>query len=141
MRILPHRLRDGRCRDCGRLDATSAPDTCPRCALERYSSRGYSVVADPVDRFEVQGVELWRIVSQALRSGVIRSDRFYLYVGFDDGAPLDVPTDGDRDAWVFAGAAGAQTIARALTQRYSQVWVVTTVGCWNAVRPEIRGGS
>lgn len=141
MKILPHRLRDGRCRDCGMSDATAAPDTCPRCALERYSSRGYSVVADPVARFEIQGVEQWRIVAQALRAGTIRSDRFYLYVGCDSDDPLDRPTDGDRNTWVFPGAAGAQTIARALTQRYSQVWVVTTVGCWNAVRPEIRGGS
>jgi len=141
LKTLPHRLRDGRCRDCGKSDATSAPDSCTRCALERYSTRGYAVVADPVTRFEVQGVELWRIVAQALRSGRIRSDRFYLYVGFDDGDPLDLPTDGDCNTWVFPGAAGAQAIARALTQRYPQVWVVTTVGCWNAVRPEIRGGS
>lgn len=122
-------------------DATSAPDGCTRCALERYSTRGYTVVADPVYRFEVHGMELWRVVARDLRSGAIRSDRFYLYVGLDDGGPLDLPTDADRATWVFPGAAGAQTIARALTQRYPQVWVVTTVGCWNAVRPEIQGES
>ena len=138
-RVLPHRLRDGRCRDCGKIDNSSAPGGCCRCAVERHRERGYPVVTDALDRFDNHAVELWRRVAADLRSGAIRSDRFYLYVGHGDGGSLDLPTDGDTGTWVFPGAPEAQAIGKALAQRYPDVWIVTTVGCYSAVRPEIEG--
>lgn len=138
-RPLPHRLRDGRCRDCGQHSPYSAPNGCCRCALERMAERGYQVVDDPAGRFLHLIEERWRLVAAGLSSGRIRSDRYYLYAGMDDGGPLDLPTDGEIGTWTFADAHTAHSIALALLERYEQVWVVTTVGCWNAARTE--GGS
>lgn len=131
-KVLPHRLADGRCRDCGRLVAGSAPETCTRCALERYGDVGFFTIANPVVAFEEQGRELWRQVAQQLRAGQLRADRFYLFVGHDDGEPLERPLDelldNERD---FAHAQTAHETGLDLTRRYPQVWVVTTVGCWS----------
>ncbi len=131
-KVLPHRLSGGRCRDCGRHDARSAPDTCPRCAVERYGDVGFFVIVNPVAAFEEHGRELWRQVSQQLRSGQLRSDRFYLFVGHGDGGPLERPLDELLDnERAFAHAQAAHETGLDLTRRYPQVWVVTTVGCWS----------
>lgn len=137
MRILPHRLPDGRCRECGHHDSFSAPDICCRCALDRMRERGYPIAADPVSQFERFGSEMWRQVATGIRNGSVKSDRFYVFVGYRDGGPLELPM-GDLSAgqWEVASARTAHATAQALTARYPQVWVVTTVGCWNAVRPE-----
>lgn len=133
MKALPHRLRDGRCRDCGHHDSYSAPDTCARCALDRMRERGYGVVLDPVLRFD-RGGELWRQTAMGIRNGGIRSGRFYVMVGHNDGGSLGLPMgDLSPAEWEAVTAQGAHRTARGLTQRYPQVWVVTTVGCWNAV--------
>jgi hypothetical protein len=139
VRPLPHRLGDGRCRDCGQHDSYTAPDTCARCAIDRMRERGYEIVVNPIAQFVHVNDEMWRLVATGLQDGSIKSDRFYVFIGHNDGGPLELPV-GEVSAaqWGFAGAAGAQTVARALTQRYPQVWVVTTVGCWNAV-PHIEG--
>lgn len=135
-KVLPHRLssgiREGQCRDCGHHDPTSAPDTCPRCALERYGDEGYDTIENPVAAFELQGREKWRVVSRQLRSGQLRSGRFYLFVGHDDVDVLERPAselfDADRE-WEIADLAHETGLD--LTRRYRQVWVVTTVGAWN----------
>lgn len=135
-KVLPHRLaegiRRGQCRDCGQHDATSAPDTCPRCALERYRDEGYDTIENPVSAFELQGREKWRAISQQLRSGQIRSGRFYLFVGHNDGGALERPLDELLDIErEIAHAPVAHEVGLDLTRRYQQVWVVTTVGAWN----------
>lgn len=133
-KALPHRLRDGRCRDCGHYDSYSAPDTCTRCALERMSERGYEIV-NPIQRWMAFGEELWRHVHQGILIGSIKSGRFYTKVGHNDGGPLITPL-ADCAPWEFPTALAAHRGAQLLTERYPQVWVVTTVGCWNAVRTE-----
>jgi hypothetical protein len=141
-RPLPHRIEQGRlagaCRDCGTHDAYSAPDTCCRCALERMGERDYEIVVNPIAQFVHVADEMWRLVAAGLQSGAIKSDRFYVYVGHNDGGSLGLPM-GDHDLspdnWCTPSARAAQQTALALTGRYSQVWVVTTVGCWNAVSP------
>jgi len=135
-KILPHRIPTGRrlgqCRDCGQYDANSAPNTCARCAIERYQAAGFFILTDPVAAFEIQGRELWRSVAQQLRSGQIRSDMFYLFVGHDDGEPMEQPPDELLPPQrAFAHARRAHEAATGLTARYPRVWVVTTVGCWS----------
>lgn len=134
MKILSHRLRDGRCRDCGTFDSGSAPLSCPRCALEVMRELGHPILIDPRAAFAA-GHELWRWVVADLQAGIIKADRFFVYVGHDDGEPLGLPEEG-----VVPGGStrmtrpGIQALATDLTARYPGVWVVTTVGCWNAVR-------
>lgn len=135
-RILPHRIGgpEGPCRDCGRYESYSAPEGCTRCAVERFKDAGFHIMADPVAAFEVMGRERWRVVAQQLRSGQIRSGHFYVFVGHNDGGPLERPP-----AEVFpAGQAGELAFAKdaydtglGLVERYPQVWIVTTVGCWS----------
>jgi hypothetical protein len=133
-RILPHRIggEDGRCRDCGRHDLGTAPDTCTRCAVKRYGNAGFFTMIDPVAAFELEGRDQWRNVSQQLRNGQLRSGRFYLFVGHDTGEPLERPPDellsSERE---IAHAQIAHEVGLDLTRRYQQVWVVTTVGCWS----------
>lgn len=135
-KVLPHRIpggaREGQCRDCGQYDYTSAPETCARCAIERYSDAGFYIIVNPVSAFELQGRELWRKVSRQLRTGQLRSERFYLFVGHNDGAPLQRPLtellDIERE---IAFADVAHETGLDLTRRYQQVWVVTTVGGWD----------
>lgn len=129
-KYLPHRLSDGRCRDCGRLVASTAPDTCARCALERYGDQGFSIVQNPVAAFEQELRETWRILAQEIRAGQIPPNRFYVWVGHGDGGPLDRPAE-DLDGGPFADATTAHEMAMQLISRYPQVWVVTNVGCWN----------
>jgi hypothetical protein len=135
VKILPHRLRDGRCRDCGMHDTYAAPDSCPRCALERMRERGYPIVREPVVQFLVMGDEMWRRAAEGIKTGTIKSDRFYVMIGHNDGGTLLppigelVPNNGE-----MSSAKAAHLVAASLTQRYPQAWVVTTVGCWNAVR-------
>lgn len=135
-RPLPHRKSTGQCRECGTYDAQGAPGSCCRCALERMDDRDYQVIVDMTRRWMSMGDELWRQVHPDILTGAIKSDRFYLYVGHNDGGSLGLPM-GDLTAqqWAVLDARTAHATAQALTQRYPQVWVVTTVGCWNAVRP------
>lgn len=135
-KVLPHRiptgLRAGQCRDCGQHDPTAAPETCPRCALERYSDLGYDTIVNPVVAFEDQGREQWRVIAQQLRAGRLRSGSFYIFVGYGDGGPLERPVDELADVtreWSCADM--AHETALDLVRRYPQVWVVTTVGAWN----------
>lgn len=133
-KILPHRLAGGRCRDCGQYDAYSAPENCPRCAFERFRDAGFFTILDPVSAFENQGRERWRTVAQQLRSGRIRSGRFHLFVGHDDGGPLEPVLPEVLPAGqvpVSDWSSDAYATATALTGRYPQVWVVTTIGCWS----------
>lgn len=142
MKALPHRLRDGRCRDCGHHDAYSAPDTCSRCAVQRMAERGYRVEPDPVRRFDHYGHELWRAVAHGIRSGAVKSGRFYVYVGHNDGGALELPLgDLAPGGWELPAARVAHTLAQAMTQRYPQAWVVTTVGCWEAAAPDTEGAT
>lgn len=142
----PHRVTSGRragqCRDCGGYDARNSSQTCCRCALERYGDAGHQIALDPQRLLERHGNELWRQVAQGLSTGALRSGRFYVYVGNNDGGPLTAPM-GDTDypaGWGYPDAVTAQSTAGyLLAQRYSQAWVVTTVGCWNAAAP-IEGG-
>ncbi len=135
-KVLPHRITEGRragqCRDCGRQDVASAPNTCPRCMIERYGDRGHFTIVDPVSAYEVQGRELWRQVAHDLRAGQLRSDRFYIWIGHGDGGPLERPLDelldNERE---FGNARVAHETALDLTCRYPQVWVITTVGGWD----------
>jgi hypothetical protein len=135
-KILPHRVpagrRAGQCRDCGQYDITAAPDACTRCALERYQEAGFFTIRDPVAAFEIENRERWRQVAQQLRTGRVRADLFYLFVGLDDGGPLEPPPDEllPRER-AFAHASRAHEAGMVLTARYPQVWVVTTVGCWS----------
>lgn len=134
-KVLPHRLADGRCRDCGQHHSYSAPDNCTRCAIDRMRERGYGIVPHPVWQFEQAGSELWRHAAQGIRNGSIKSGRFYVMVGHNDGGSLGYPMgDLAPGEWETGTAATAHRIARGLIQRYPQVWVVTTVGCWNAAR-------
>lgn len=134
---LPHRLsadhptRAGQCRDCGWLEPGSAPDTCARCAMQRYAAQGFFVLANPVLAFEQQGRELWRGVAKDLRAGQIATNRFYLWVGHGDGGPLERASDEVLPEREFIEATVAHETALDLTRRYPQIWVVTTVGCWN----------
>jgi hypothetical protein len=135
MKALPHRLRDGRCRDCGQYDLRSAPDTCTRCAIERMTDHGYEIIVNPVAQFIHVNDEMWRVAAHMLLDGSIKSGSFYLFVGHNDGGSLGLPMgDMSPAQWEVANARVATETAEALTQRYPQVWVVTTVGCWNAVR-------
>lgn len=141
MKQLPHRIEHGRragqCRDCGHHDAYSAPDTCPRCALERMTDLGREVVTDPQGLLEHYGTELWRQPAADLTSGAVKSGRFYIYVGHGDGGSLGLPMgDLSPGGWEVATSRAAMNTAAALLQRYPQVWIVTTVGCWNAARKE-----
>lgn len=133
-KVLPHRRATGQCIDCGHHDARSAPDTCPRCAIESYRDRGFFTIANPVTAFELQARELWRLVAQDLRSGKMRSGRFYIWIGHGDGGPLERPLDelvpGEQD---FIGASRAHEVALQLARRHPQVWIVTTVGGWDVV--------
>jgi hypothetical protein len=133
-KVLPHRLglgpREGQCRDCGRLVVTTAPDSCARCALERYSDQGFVTVTNPVVLFEEQGWELWRGVAQDLPAGQIAVNRFYLWVGHGDAGPLERAPDELVPEREFAHASRAHQAGVDLTGRYPQVWVVTIVGCW-----------
>lgn len=140
----PHRLssgpRAGQCRDCGGYDAFTAPQTCCRCALERYDELGYQVVLDPKARLERYAEEMWRQVALQIFTGSVRSDRFYVFVGHNDGGPLVLPPEDEAaqglDVWAMPGAHTAHATAKyLLEQRYPQAWVVTTVGCWNVARP------
>jgi hypothetical protein len=141
MKALPHRLADGRCRDCGQHDSYSAPDTCPRCTIDRMRDRGYEIVVNPVAQFVHVNDEMWRQVAADLQSGAIKSGRFYIVVGHGDGGSLGLPMgDLSPKEWEVATARTAHDTARLLTQRYPQVWVVTTVGCWNAVLDTERQG-
>jgi hypothetical protein len=134
MKTLPHRLRDGRCRDCGHHDSKSAPDTCPRCTIDVLTEDGYRVELDPGRQF-FAGAEMWHVVAYDLKSGAIKSGRFYVYVGLDDGESLTLPLgELSPEQWTVPHARTAKAVAQALTERYAQVWIVTTVGCWN-VRP------
>lgn len=137
MRARPHRLRNGQCVDCGHHDSYSAPDTCPRCALDRMHEQGHGVAPDPVRQFELFGSEMWRQVATGITNGSIKSGRFYLFAGYHDGGALELPM-GDVSAaqWETASARTAQASGEALTDRYKQVWVVTTVGCWNVIKME-----
>jgi hypothetical protein len=92
-KVLPHRLNDGRCRDCGRHVAATAPDTCCRCAIERYKDLGHPTIANPVNAFELHGREMWRLPAIALRSGEMRSGMFYPWIGHADGGTLERPLD------------------------------------------------
>lgn len=131
-KVLPHRLSDGKCRDCGRYAAITAPDNCPRCMLELRRDAGFFTIENPVAAFEQQGREMWREVARQLRCGDLRSGRFYLWIGHGDGGPLERPLDellpNER---VFSDATLAHETGLDLTRRYPQVWVVTTVGCWD----------
>jgi hypothetical protein len=130
-KVLPHRLSDGRCRDCGTYSAYSAPQSCCRCGLERFADDGCTVQPNPVAAFQA-GYELWRTVAIDLTSGKLKSGSFYPYIGHNDGAPLEPPM-GDLDPadWQVDLASLAHELGLALALRYPQVWVVTTVGCWN----------
>jgi hypothetical protein len=124
----PHRRRRGalpRLRQVG-------GHVCARCALERYRDAGFFIITDPVSAFEIQGRERWRQVAQQLRSGQIRSGRFYLFVGHDDGGPLERPLNVllDSEQEITLASVAYET-GLDLTRRYQQVWVVTTVGCWS----------
>lgn len=133
-KALPHRLRNGQCRECGKYDLSSAPRTCVRCALEVMSGIRYEVVDAPNRLFEVRGWELWRTAAADMASGRLRADRFHLYVGHNDGAPLERPEGlppGLDSALTYSAA---QALAADLQQRYPQVWVVTTLGSWNTIR-------
>jgi hypothetical protein len=141
VRAMSHRLADGRCRDCGKHDSYSAPDSCPRCALDRMGDRGYEIVVNPVAQFVHVNDEMWRQVAADIQSGAIKSDRFYILVGHNDGGSLGLPMgDLSPKQWEVASAQTAHRTARSLIQRYPQVWVVTTVGCWNAVLDTERQG-
>jgi hypothetical protein len=130
-KVLPHRLADGRCRDCGRLVATTAPQGCPRCAIERAFDEGMFTILNPVVAFEDQGRELWSEVAMKMRSGKIRSGHFYIWIGHGDGLPLEQPIDELlSNEQEFANASTAQETALDLARRYPQVWVITTVGGW-----------
>jgi hypothetical protein len=134
-KVLPHRLNDGRCRDCGRHVAATAPDTCCRCAIERYKDLGHPTIANPVNAFELHGREMWRLPAIALRSGEMRSGMFYPWIGHADGGTLERPLDELLDnGREVAHASVAHETALDLTRRYSQVWVLTTVGGWD-MRP------
>lgn len=135
-KALPHRLRDGRCRDCGMLEFSSAPATCCRCALELMAELGYQVIEeDPVRLFEQHLLELWRQPAADMRNNIIKADRFQVYVGHNDGGSLVRPIDDViPGAWQLATRPAAQRLAQDLLARYPQVWVVTTVGSWNAVK-------
>ncbi len=136
-RPLPHRLAGGQCRDCGQYDSWTAPDTCQRCAIDRMEDRGYEVVRDVVGQYERYATEMWREAAAGIKSGAIKSGRFYLMIGHNDGGPLTLPMGDLSPAdWEIAGARRAQALALDLAERYPQVWVVTTVGCWAAVRNE-----
>lgn len=141
----PHRLdggpRAGQCRDCGTYDMSSAPLTCCRCALERYGALGHEIIVNPVAQFVHVNDEMWRQVTQDLSGGVIRSDRFYIYIGHNDGGPLTLPAGGvagfEAEGWATPDAPGAHVSAKYLLEnRYPQAWVVTTVGCWNVAPPK-----
>jgi hypothetical protein len=89
-------------------------------------------MVNPVAAF-LAGREQWRVVAQDLTSGRIKSGAFYVYIGHGDGGPLELPVgDLDPGDWQHNSASLAHELAVALLQRYSQSWVVTTVGCWSA---------
>lgn len=136
MKVLPHRLRDGRCRDCGTFDASSSPDTCTRCSLEIMGNLGYQVAEAPQRLWQVYERELWRVAGTDQVSGKLRSDRFHAYVGINDGAPLEPPEGPIPGAWIQGSRNAARLLSEQLQDRYPQVWVVTTVGSWNAVRTQ-----
>jgi hypothetical protein len=133
-KVLPHRRTGknaGQCRDCGQYDVRSAPDTCPRCAIESYADQGCTVVLNPVDAFERDGWELWRNVAKQLRQGQIRSDRFYVFIADGDGGPLRRPVDELLDIErELPHCLVAHEIGLDLSRRHQQVWIVTTVGSW-----------
>lgn len=133
VRPLSHRLSCGRCRDCGYYDSFSAPDGCTRCAVDRMREHGHEIVVNPVAQFAHVADELWREVAAGIQNGSIKSDRFYIMVGHNDGGCLSPPLgDLSPGDWEVGNARMARTIAVGLARRYPQVWVVTTVGCWNA---------
>lgn len=136
MKHLPHRLGNGKCRDCGQFDSRSAPASCARCALDRMRDDGHEIVVNPVAQFVHVNDEMWREVAAALMGNRFKSDRFYIVVGHNDGGSLSLPMGDLQPAQrEVSNARTAQLTAQDLTARYPQVWVVTTVGCWNAVQP------
>jgi hypothetical protein len=97
--------------------------------------RGYEIVVNPIAQFVHVADEMWRHAATGIQNGSIKADRFYIMVGHNDGGSLGLPM-GDLTAaeWEISSARTAQRVARTMTGRYPQVWVVTTVGCWNAAR-------
>jgi hypothetical protein len=134
-KILPHRLQNGRCRDCSMFDPSSAPATCTRCSLEIMGRLGYVVVEEsPARLWTVRNYELWRVAGGDQVSGRLQADRFYLYVGHNDGGPLEPPPDLVSESHCQTDRIAARALAAELVKRYPQVWVVTTVGSWNAIK-------
>lgn len=135
MRPLSHRLTDGRCRECGQHDSYSAPDTCTRCAVDRMRDREYEIIYNPIAQLVHVNDEMWRQVAQGIQNGSVKAGRFYVFVGHNDGGSLVSPLgDLSPSEWEVPTATHARAAARTLASRYPQVWVVTTVGCWNATR-------
>lgn len=135
VRTLPHRLRDGRCRDCGTYTVSTSPQTCIRCSVQIMQELGHSVLVSAVAAFERDESELWRQVAADIRTGQILADRFYVYVGHNDGGPLQRPVDDLLPgAWQQGTRSAIQAVAEDLIPRYPEVWVVTTVGCWDVWR-------
>lgn len=133
---LPHRKSTGECRDCGMIQPSSAPTTCCRCALEIMSNAGHHVQLSPAQLFADFGWEMWRVAAHDMRRGKLKSDRFHLYVGHADGGPLEPAPAEIVGDWQVPTRVAAQALGGHLADRYPQVWVVTTVGSWNAVKTD-----
>lgn len=133
---IPNRLSDGRCPFCGsQADVTMPP--CSRCWLAKFDEDLHEVLVWPqIDRMHANGefkpIDLWRSALNHHSLGWFSPGKFYIYTAWPDGRLVQSMEQSKPYAY---GALAQQDAEDLYFRHYENVWVLSSLGAWNAAPP------